>query len=389
MFSWWRLSLFFPLIASFMGSIHVGVGGNWKEIIEPSLGINPSWKNVIESYVGVGGVWKRFFKKVTLPENMICFFTSTPSSPWAVLNGVAASPDLTTNQVLSRGGTAQGGSESGDNTHTHSAHSGNSGDANQSGGLAFNPLAPPWPGQRAHQHSVNHSHSATSHIPAYHTLIPAKCNGAAIPVGGILFWDGASGSIPTGWSAYSALYDKYIRCSTTAGSTGGSPTHTHSYSGPSGSTAPGATNRSNVPGAVGTFDTSVHTHSIDHTHPATNHEPEYYTLIPIMASSAIGEIASGICAFFVGSTVPDGWILHATIQNGKFVKCASSAGTIGGSNSHAHNDNFNTGDTSGGSSTSTPNDGICGSPHNHSMNHSHDLQNNIPLHRVLMICKKD
>lgn len=39
-------------------TMHVGVGGAYKDVITAHVGVGGAWKSVLEIYVGVGGAWK-------------------------------------------------------------------------------------------------------------------------------------------------------------------------------------------------------------------------------------------------------------------------------------------------------------------------------------------
>lgn len=366
----------------------VGTAGGNKEVPEILVGAAGGNKQILKGWVGTVGGNKVFFEKVSIPENLIVFFPSTPGGTWIVQDS-GGTVDLCTNQIYPRGGSAQGGSEAGANTHQHSTYSGNTGSVNEP--AAYNPqtftdiyLILP------HVHTMGHLHIAVNHEPSYYTLIPAA-GGKTIPSGGILFWDGSAGTIPTGWQAKAALYDKYIKCKDAAGATGGTSNHSHAHTGNSNTITARRTkywigSGANIPMHSSAWN---HLHSISHTHVGGQNEPEYYGLIPIEATEEISEITSGICGWFIGSSVPNGWTLHGTIKNGKFVKCKAAAGSSGGVNSHGHSYSGNSGPhyhTGVPNNTGTTTVQLT---HTHAISHDHDTKNNIPLHRVLMMCKKD
>jgi len=62
-------------------SIHIRVGGAWKEVDTPSILVDGVWVDVDEAYVNVGGVWKEVYTAVSLadltPENTMVYRTGS------------------------------------------------------------------------------------------------------------------------------------------------------------------------------------------------------------------------------------------------------------------------------------------------------------------------
>ena len=90
-----------------------------------------------------------------------------------------------------------------------------------------------------HRHGANHTHLGGNNYPAWHGLLPVRCNSEEgyIPSGIVAFFK--SNVVPYGWSLCDGnggtpnLQDKFIYCRAggDVGSTGGANTHTHSHSG--------------------------------------------------------------------------------------------------------------------------------------------------------------
>ncbi len=356
----------------------------WKEITDIWIKISGTWKKIESGHVKVSGVWKEFYSAVGIPENLIAFFENTPASPWKVLNGVDASPDLTTNQVYLRGGSAEG-SEAGSHTHTHNSSSFNLANNSNQQISSQIPKDAPCSSMNIHNHTANHGHTTpVDHQPLYRKMIPA-CGGLVIPIGGVVF---VEGSVPSDFSAYTELYNRFLKCSSNGGINGGAASHLHSYTGYSGYTNPGS-----LPSVSGTYNAAIanHRHTINHNHAGGNNYPIWYGLISIRADKDIKDIPSGVCCFFKGNEVPEGWTQYSARDN-DFIQGKSSSGGSGGANTHIHNHNgMSSGATNTGGCTNTS--GVSGyTPYNHTHNWpsgNHASANNIPLHRALLFCKKD
>ena len=353
------------------------VSGIWKEFLSAHKKISGAWKAMITGYKRVSGVWKIIFSfGSSLPENIICFVDGTTPTGTILCDGNNSTIDLIGKYL--KVATAQGISDSGSNVHSH-VYSGNSGYCPTVGsddGTRYRRMS-------KHYHTISHTHSDTNHEPQYKNLAPCLPDEKILSTM-LLFFDGAT--IPTGWSQVNTYNGKFIRGGED-GLTGGSDTHTHVYSGYTGYKDSYKTSNDEDLGVGSRYN---HRHTMNHTHGATNNIPEYYDLRLIKPDSDTGEIPSGVCAFFLGSVIPDGWSYFSTAE-GKFIRANASEGGTGGSNTHTHtysgmSGGFNPSNVdceSGGSDL--PTDGT----HYHSINHTHGTTDNIPLHRELLFCKKD
>jgi len=163
----------------------------------------------------------------------------------------------------------------------------------------------------------------------------------------------------------------------------GSETHTHSYSGDSGTVPASLSYIYTGSDVYGVYDD--HAHSIDHTHSAVNHLPPYRNLIPYRCLAK--KLKEGIILFYYGDSAPEGWEVFTDLQD-KLVRCSSSGTGTGGASLHSHpSESF----TSGPSTRSTPYKGgastSASKTHTHSFDHGHDTANNIPLSKKLLPIK--
>lgn len=360
----------------------------WKESVDCCfVKIDNQIRTTQKTYIKVLGRWRTICETEAadgaLEENMIVFFTSTPDG-WKVLNGVDATPDLTTNSVYLRGDTEQGDSEAGSNTHSAPTYTGSSG--NPTTQLVYYTDIIYQNVEKLHTHTINHTHVAINSEPPYYSLIPCK-GGNSILTTTVLFMDG---SVPAGWSSvFGIVGDKFVKCGATGGGTGGNATHSHDYSGYSG--------YANISvntiwhSGTGILRAISHRHTINHTHDAVSNYPEWYGLIPISPDSEVTEIPSGVVAFFTGSDVPDGWTLFGAMSGGKFIRLQATSGETGGVNDHTHSYSGSSGSYDGVNhqTTGTSNPFYCVDPHSHTINHTHSTADNIPLHRSMLVCKKD
>lgn len=169
----------------------------------------------------------------------------------------------------------------------------------------------------------------------------------------ILFYDGATA--PTGWTCISCapgdpFYQQFIRSDEAFGGTGGSSSHSHTADGTVDVTTDLMVARSNVPNnqAQMQLNNNDHTHSFTPTIGSSSHLPSYRELMVIRHNTA-GQpttLPSGVIALF-DADVPTGWTQYSA-QNGYYIRGGSSAGAVGGNNSHTHAITGTLSDSSGG-----------------------------------------
>ena len=353
------------------------VSGVWKEFLSAHKKISGAWKAMLTGYKKVSGVWKIIFSfGSSLPENIICFVDGTAPTGTTLCDGNNGTIDLIGKYL--RVASSESSADAGSNTHSHS-YSGYSG---------YDPAGHPDDGNRysfmsRHRHTISHTHGAINHEPQYKNLAPCLPDKKILSTM-LMYFDGST--IPTGWSQVNTYDGKFIRGGEDS-LTGGADTHTHVYSGYSGYSY---TYLSADGGSNGVGTRSNHRHTINHTHGATNNIPEYYDLRLIKPDSDAGEIPSGVCAFFLGSVVPDGWSYFSAVE-GKFIRVNASESGTGGSNTHTHSYSGNSGGYNpGNGDADAGGDDLCDDgTHYHSIAHTHGTTDNIPLHRGLLFCKKD
>ncbi len=191
----------------------------------------------------------------------------------------------------------------------------------------------------AHTHSFTPAIGSASNLPNYRQLEVIRYNSPGnpltIPAGAIAFFDS---TVPAGWVQYSSQNGYYIRGEGTAGSTGGSNTHTHTItgttSGPSGGEGARVTNaqQSNV-------SSNTHTHSVSGTSAAANNEPPYIEVVLGKVTADSG-LTNSMYAMWDDTPTTE-WI-EKSASGGpmyqKFLKPSSSYGTTGGASTHTHAD---------------------------------------------------
>lgn len=157
----------------------------------------------------------------------------------------------------------------------------------------------------------------------------------------ILFWDGG-GAVPSGWTDISAGFsgNPYIRANSTYGTTGGSPTHSHTPTYVSETSASTLVGLDDTGGPPTMDSTGTHSHgglASAVVNPANNTPP--YRSLRVMEYTTGGvpaTIPSGAIVPFAGLSYAGGdWDTY-TAQNGYLLYANTSVGT-GGSTTHTHN----------------------------------------------------
>lgn len=371
-------------------SMHTRISGIWKEITDPQVRISSIWKLIEEGWVRVSGVWKQFFSRgAAIPVDLIVFATdSTDIGDWLKMNGSEASPTLIGKYPRAH---ASEGDADGSNTHEH-VFTGNTGNSTLSTAGTTNGT----PQGNNHIHTMNHTHPETNQEPQYLKVLPLT-EGSEILTSMFLFYDGDTA--PDGWSAFPTAYDKFFKGDTDpeTSPTGGSDTHEHVFTGSSGYTTPPTNTLAVTYQPLKTASTAViHRHVMSHTHGATNNIPEWHGLLPVVPDTEVGEIPSGICAFFKGSVVPDGWS-YFSVAAEKWIQGKSTSGGTGGSNSHSHVYSGASSPFTGYTMTNAAVYTVSAFLHTHTINHTHSdpgsppttRYNNEPEYQELLFCKKD
>lgn len=238
-------------------------------------------------------------------------------------------------QVFPRGNDTYGGT-GGTTTHTHTA----SGSvdvttdpmpARSNTGTGIN--------NNSHTHTFTPTIGSASNLPSYRQLqvIRYDFSGdpATIPAGAIAIFDT---TVPSGWTQYSAENGYYPYGESSAGTTGGSNTHTHSITGTL-TAAAGGTRARNTASTQDIVSSGGHTHDASGTSASANNEPPYIEIIMGQATSSSAPTI-GMYAMWDNDPTTD-WIVKSASGgpfNQKFLKASSSYGTTGGSDTHTHAD---------------------------------------------------
>ncbi|MBU5678907.1 MAG: DUF2341 domain-containing protein [Candidatus Aenigmarchaeota archaeon] len=169
--------------------------------------------------------------------------------------------------------------------------------------------------------SDTHTHTATAnHLPPYLNMIFCSSNNLYLRRFSIAMF--STSSLPSGWTRFSQLDNRFPRGSSSYGGTGGSETHTHTTSGPS------ATKCVYSP-CVTNVASDTHTHTVS----TENHLPPYIDTIFAQVNSD-GPAPSGTIVMAT-SLPPLGWTRVSSFDN-RFPRGSSSYGGTGGSETHTH-----------------------------------------------------
>jgi uncharacterized protein YjiK len=208
----------------------------------------------------------------TLPINVIGMF-DTGSLP----SGWTRYTSLDNDYLRGDNDNASGGAS----THTHTTTAGvTSGATSGSRTDPGNGLTTAGP---THTHAIATAQSVTAdnNAPPYITVVFAKLgsDGASLPDGLVAFFDATP---PTNWASISgaatSYYQRFIVGSATAGTTGGSATHSHGDSATWTTGAPSATGN-NASGALTQTNTNTHTHTVTYTISSGSSLPVYRDVI--------------------------------------------------------------------------------------------------------------
>lgn len=187
----------------------------------------------------------------------------------------------------------------------------------------------------AHTHTFTPVIGSASSIPSYRQLEVIRYNSPgnplSIPAGAIAFFDSA---VPTGWVQYSSENGYYVRGESTAGTTGGSNTHTHTITGtlstPTGGEGALVTNSTQA-----NVSTNTHTHNVSGSTAITNNEPPYIEVI--LGKLTVDSSLTGSMYAMWDNTPTTEWIIES-MSGGpmyqKFLKASSSYGTTSGALTH-------------------------------------------------------
>jgi len=186
------------------------------------------------------------------------------------------------------------------------------------------------------------------------------------------FWPGTNALIPTNWSEDTDFSDRFLQIDETAGTNGGSNTHshaggdhthtgdghTHSISSGSASNATTINVLNNPPPAGKAFSAVSHSHGASTSNSATittdsstaplaiktGEKPPWFKMIIIKPDDALQELPDGCVALWDEDTIPDNWHNADGIDSridldGRFIEGAANGGnggSTGGNSAHTH-----------------------------------------------------
>jgi hypothetical protein len=366
-------------------TMHVNVGGSWKEITDPQVNVSDTWKEINEGWENVSGTWKQFYGRSSIPDDLIGLSGQAISATgWSEITATYSGYWLRVGSTY--------GSTGGANTHGHT--NSNDGGITTSGSQAAPVSTVPsvW-GSRAHTHPTKyHTHSAVNSYPARKNMRGWISSGTAIfPQNMFCFWNGNSGTIPTGFT-YVAANGYYIRFTTGGtGSLNAASYNSHS----SGTIYTGYRTPSNIacgpsgPSPQYVYYPTNHRHTCIHSH-SHSITLSYLRLVLMYASSDQSEFPAG-CVLPAQTVPADGWTDLTSTYSGRFPQCYSTALGTAGTTSHNHTHSGTTGTATNSSASNLNATLVVTSPHNHTISNAktHSTQNHIPQYVDMKLIRKD
>ena len=227
-----------------------------------------------------------------------------------------------------------------------------------------------------HTHTMSATMSSASALPPY--LEMYFCSSPRLDLNSNLVYMNDT-SLPSGWTRFSSLDDKFAIGATSYGGTGGSATHVHAYTGATTSSVTG-TNSPSIGGTPNTGVVSTHTHTVNSSNTASgNNLPEYKTLL-YSSPNSVNESRNNLIS--MSSAIPPlGWALSSSYDN-KYLVGATTPNISGGTNTHTHSATLTT-TSSAQSGTYNYNDTprtlfVANSIHSHSCSVTTSSVNNLP-----------
>ncbi len=230
-----------------------------------------------------------------------------------------------------------------------------------------------------------------TNVPVYQTLKMIQYNTtgnpSTLPAGVIAFFETA----PTGnWTRYTAQDDDFIVGEANATTTGGSATHTHTFSGtldsdPAAAGVTTLTGSNSSPAGA----TISHSHTFSGTTAANDHTPSHIDFL-LYQTTATVSTPSGIIGMW-SNTPPAGWTTNSGAA-GRFLRGAATYSVPSATPTHTPS---NTAVTSGVSANNTnrrvttPATTISAGTHTHSTTVSFGSATNQPPFRDVILGKKD
>lgn len=289
-------------------------------------------------------------------------------------------------QIFPRGSDTYGGTGgSANHTHTASASVAATGAAAVSDSQSGTTLS-----NNAHTHTASVTIGNASNLPQYRQLNIIRANStgepATIPTGAIGLFDA---TVPSGWTRYSAQDSYYPRGEGTAGTTGGSNSHSHSVSG-NVNAAGGSTNGIRSGGSQVATANASHTHTYSGTSSSVSNEPSYVEFI-FGKLDAETTPPDGLLTMW-DDEVPANWTRTSGTTGAHyrtFFKGAASYGGTGGNGSHTHVNTVITSSTPSASTNSRTGSAGASSTHTHQVTAaSYSTDNHLPPYRDVVIGKR-
>lgn len=340
--------------------ISIFSGGAYKFPNEMKYYSGGVWYPVSQVSLYNGGAWKRLWDPV--PSNLIMLFDNA-----SYINGTYDTALTGLHGRFPRGSTGYG-TTGGSTSHLGSSHGAPSSVvsssedrlyARQTGSYNTSPNV-----YTAHTHDTTHSHGDTaSNLPPYVDLIPVTTLLNRVRANSI--WLTINTAVPAPWTSYSAALAKYLRFNSAYG-TGGSTTHSHSFTGSISHTDPTSANCAQISYS---YAVGSHSHTINHSHSGNNLPANVYLNIHKVTEDILfSDLPVGTVAFFTSATLPAGWARLAVCDNRLIYCSASSIQGVDGSDAHTH---ASQAFTSGMSGSPTPRYGTGASSKNYFTDHAH------------------
>ncbi len=223
------------------------------------------------------------------------------------------------------------GSTGGSETHYHT-YAGNTSLANQTFTLTD---APQYTHPPNHGHTMSGATSSTNHLPPYKDVVFCQFMVGQLPYrAGSTAFIGFFETLPAGWSHDASFNGRFLRGSDTAGGTGGTNTHTHTYSGNTSYVSPNSSSNNTYSGPNNRGIGGPHRHSYSGTTNARDHLPPYLDMLMARPATANAALPPGSVGLFT-QLPPLGWERY-TALDGRFPRGSNTFGGTGGGASHNH-----------------------------------------------------
>jgi len=268
-----------------------------------------------------------------VPAGTIVMFDGPPPPGWQILTDFQ--------DRFPMGTTTFGGATGGTTSHTHTISGTTSSGSTipNCGGLTYSitPMDP-------HTHDYWTTTSSADHIPPYRTFIFAKAlyNFSYLPQNAVVM-SYYPPTRPEWTDITSTMTDRFPRGhNSTPGLTGGTTSHSHTYSGTTTSNTSGT---GDVFDYGSTYDTpynDMHSHTFSGTTDPADHIPPYRTVRFWKATSTPAYIDSCRVLYMYDTLPPCSYITVDPNFNGRFPRANTTTGVNGGSSTHAHFYSFTT-----------------------------------------------